>query len=67
MTEPQILTVDEWRRLFDRAVRRELGISGDEFIAKWHAGKYGNPDDDPRIMRLLMIRPSDDATTPTEG
>lgn len=39
---PPVYTVtpEQGRRLFDEAVRREMGISGEEFIRRWEAGEY---------------------------
>ena len=34
------LDAGEGRALFDKAARRELGISGDEFLRRWDAGEY---------------------------
>lgn len=53
------ITKEEGRELFDRNVRRHLGISGEEFIRRWDAGEYDDPDDrsknGPEIMRLGML------------
>ncbi|HEV2106816.1 MAG TPA: hypothetical protein VGR16_00985, partial [Thermomicrobiales bacterium] len=39
---PPVYTVtpEQGRRLFDEAVRREMGISGEEFIRRWENGDY---------------------------
>jgi hypothetical protein len=34
------LSTEEGRALLDRSARRELGISGEEFLARWDAGEY---------------------------
>lgn len=34
------LTEEEGRALFDRAARRKLGISGEEFLRRLDAGEY---------------------------
>ncbi len=44
------------RELFDAAARRNLGISGDDFLARYDAGEIRNPDR-PEVMRVLMLRP----------
>lgn len=49
-------TPDEGRALLDRAARDVLGISGDEFLAKWDAGDYEGMDD-PAITRVAMLIP----------
>lgn len=60
-TENQIyeLSEEEGRELFDRAVRHHLGISGEEFMRRWDAGYYDDPDDrtknPPEVMELGML------------
>lgn len=51
------LTSEEGRDLFDRKAKQYLGVSGEEFIRGLQAGEYGDPDDDPRVMRLVMLLP----------
>lgn len=55
------LSREEGRYLLDRQARRYLGISGDEFIRRYDAGEYGDPDDrsknPPAVMRLVMLLP----------
>lgn len=36
----KIVGPEEGREQFDAAVRRKMGISGDEFIRRWDAGEY---------------------------
>jgi hypothetical protein len=59
--EVRELSREEGRRLFDRQARRYLGISGEEFLEKWDAGNYGDPDDrtknPPGVMQLAMLLP----------
>ena len=47
---------DSWA-IFDGAARRLLHLSGEEFAARWDAGEYA-VDDDTRVMRVAMLRPS---------
>ena len=54
----RMLDRDEWMTLVDRVARRELGISGEEFIRRWEAGEYGDPDERPEVMRVAMLLPS---------
>jgi hypothetical protein len=35
-----VLTRDEAIALFERDARRDLGISGEEFLRRWDAGEY---------------------------
>ncbi len=51
------LSLEEGRRLFDKKARQYFGISGDEFIRRFEAGEYGDPDDSPSVMRLVMLLP----------
>jgi hypothetical protein len=59
--EVRELSREEGRRLFDRQARRYLGISGEEFLERWDAGEYGDPDDrtknPPGVMQLAMLLP----------
>lgn len=59
---PPVYTVtpEQGRRLFDEAVRREMGISGEEFIRRWEAGEYWGIADQSgnrHIVRLIMMIP----------
>lgn len=55
------LTAEEGRELLDQHSRRYLGISGEEFIRRWDAGEYGDPDDRTKnhhgVMELAMLLP----------
>jgi hypothetical protein len=51
------LSRDEGRELFDRKARQYLGVSGDDFIRGLEAGEYGDPDERPEVMRLIMLLP----------
>lgn len=44
-------------QIFEDAAQRELGMSGDEFVVSWDAGRFAT-DDDTRVMRVAMLRPS---------
>ena len=52
----QELTREEARELFDESARRYLGMSGDEFLRRWHAGDFDRDPDQPAIMRVAMLR-----------
>jgi hypothetical protein len=43
---PEVVEVDysEGAGILDRAARRKLGISGDEFIRRWDAGEYAGSE-----------------------
>ena len=49
------LTPEEERRVFDEQAQKAVGLSGEEFMRRWHAGDL--PADDPAIHHLLMLRP----------
>jgi len=53
------LSRDEGRAMFDRRCRDNLGISGEEFLARWDAGEYASiPDgENGRVMHLAMLIP----------
>jgi hypothetical protein len=55
------LSREDGRKLLDRQARHYLDVSGDEFIRRWDAGEYGDPDDrsenPPAVMRLGMLLP----------
>ncbi len=56
-----VTTAEEAQAIFDRRVRHELGISGDEFLRRWQAGIYGGLHELPdttegrRIRRLVDL------------
>jgi hypothetical protein len=53
------LTPAESYAVFDRAARKLLGISGEEFIAKWKNGGFGpDPDGVPGVMEIAYLMPS---------
>lgn len=65
-TEPaenQIIEIseEEGRELFDRNARHHLGISGEEFLRRYDAGEYDDPDDrtknPPEVMEVAMLIP----------
>jgi hypothetical protein len=58
MTEPNILSEDEWAAMVDRQSRATLGIDIYEFVRRLKAGEFGDPDDDPKVMRIAMLLPS---------
>lgn len=60
-SETPEMSREEGREMIDRQARRYLDISGDEFIRRWDAGEFGDPDDrsknHPAVMRLGMLVP----------
>lgn len=56
VAQPRELSAAESRAAFDRIARRNLGMSGEEFLRKWHAKEFGDdPDSQPRVMRVAML------------
>ena len=49
------LTREEGRELFDKAARRALGISGDEFLRRWDAGGYRECRDEAAFGVSMLI------------
>jgi hypothetical protein len=53
------MTPAEFFAVFDRAARKLLGLSGDEFIARWESGGFGSdPDSVPGVMEVAALMPS---------
>ncbi len=54
-----VVTPEEGRRMYDDAVRKYMGISGEEFLRRLDSGEYDSIADDPdhsEIMDLAMLR-----------
>lgn len=58
-TEVVELTADEATAAFDRIARREMGISGEEFLSRWDAGEWNGVDLDsvPGLVDVWMSLP----------
>jgi hypothetical protein len=54
--EIEELSDEEGRRLFDRAARRYLNMSGEEFLRRWDAGEL-DEDDRPEVTTVAMLIP----------
>lgn len=56
------LSAEDAARTFDELARREMGISGEEFLTRWDAGEWSDRDFDevPGLvdawMSLLLVR-----------
>jgi hypothetical protein len=60
ITAARVVTIEEGHAMFDRQARRELGISGAEFLRRWDAGAYRPVPDTAegrKIGRLVMLMP----------
>lgn len=64
---PRMLTREQAWQLFDEAAREDLGMNGEEFVRRFDAGEWPDPDDDPRVIALVMRRPpgKPPSSTPT--
>lgn len=52
------ISEEEGEKIFDETARRKLGISGEEFLRRWDAGKYSNlADENPRAQEVAMLIP----------
>jgi hypothetical protein len=57
---PSVLEPELAREFFDREAWRVVGMSGDEFIARYDAGEFHDLVDDPRgreLSYLILIIP----------
>ena len=52
----KILSRKEGKKLLDRQVRRSLNMSGEEFVRKWKARQFKDPED-PELIRLAFLIP----------
>lgn len=45
--------------LFDQRARQYLGLGAEEFLAKWDAGAFGDPENPyrPDLMHVVMLLP----------
>jgi hypothetical protein len=50
---------EEGRDLFDKAARRKMGMSGEEFLRRWDAGEYSCASGacSPEAFMLSMLIP----------
>lgn len=51
------LTKEQTWELFEREVHRYLGISAEEFLRRWDAGEWPDPDSVDGLMSLVMLIP----------
>jgi len=60
-TEPEVhyLTDDEADAIFDNAARHYMKMSGDDFLARWRAGEFGDPERPyrPELMAVVALLP----------
>ena len=51
------MTKAQARKLFDETADSYLHMSGEEFLRRWDAGQYPDPDADTRVMNVAMLIP----------
>ncbi len=51
------LTEHEERARFEAYCQRYLQMSAHEFLVRWRAGEYPDPDKVPGLMRVVMVMP----------
>jgi hypothetical protein len=51
------LTRARARAIFDRTARRALRMSGAEFLRRWEAGEFKDPDSNLNVMEVAMLLP----------
>ena len=51
------VSAEEGHAILDRAARRYLNMSAEEFIAAWNAGQFDDNPDRPEVMRVAMLLP----------
>jgi hypothetical protein len=53
------MTEDDAADAFDRTVRREMGMSGEDFLRRWDAGEWADTDldDVPGLVDVWMMLP----------
>ena len=54
-TKFQDSSPEESWETFDEIARKELGMSGKEFLDAWDAGKFDDNPDQPHIMHVVML------------
>ena len=52
----RVLTEEEGWEFLDKRAQYYLGISAKEFVRRWQAGEYPDPDGTP-VMHVLMALP----------
>lgn len=56
-TQVQEVTPEEGRAIVDRAARRYLHMSGEQFLKAWDAGAFDDDPDRPDVMSVAMLLP----------
>lgn len=53
------VTEAEARAMFDQAARHYMNMSGDDFLARWRAGEFGDPENPyrPELVQVVALLP----------
>jgi len=51
------LSVEEGAALFDKTARKLLGISAQEFLARWDRGDYEDERENMAVTKVAMLIP----------
>ncbi|MGH3545996.1 MAG: hypothetical protein ACRDPW_08750 [Mycobacteriales bacterium] len=51
------LSAAEGAKIFDKVARRELGVSGSEFLAAWDRGDFAGEPENVEAMSVGMLIP----------
>lgn len=62
--QPEVFSEAEAWALFDAAAHRFMGMSGSDFLAAWEAGRFHDPEDQLRAMRVTPLIPRAKRTCP---
>ncbi len=54
--KPEFISREEGRPILEEQAQKNLGMSAAEFIRKWDAGEFENPDT-PAIISVYMLLP----------
>lgn len=49
------MTLEEGQEMFDKAARRLMNMSGDEFVRAWEAGEFDDQPERPEVIRLVLL------------
>jgi hypothetical protein len=54
---PGLSDEEKWA-YFDQQAQTFLGMSGEEFVRQYRAGRWPDPDADPNVMYLVTLLPA---------
>jgi hypothetical protein len=55
----RFLNAQQGEELFDHAARHYMKMSGDDFLSRWRAGEFGDPENPyrPELMQVVVLLP----------